>query len=90
MRAVEEPTSFFRRQKKTLVRAVFAMAALLWMVFVIVFLTMGLNGLNGAKAAFEESSTVSQLRNAIFRVPFVDDITDSLIRHSFQHIQYVM
>ena len=58
----EEPTSFFRRYKKILVRATFAKAALLWMAFVIVFMTEGLNGLRDAKTAFSESSTVSQNR----------------------------
>ena len=56
---VEEKSSILQRYKIRIVRAVFGMAALLWMIFVIVFLAAGLNGLDQAKAVFNASSAVS-------------------------------
>lgn len=59
-----QPMSFIRRYKIILVRSVVGKAALVWIAFAIVFLTVGLNGLNEAKTLFEESFIVSQPRNA--------------------------
>lgn len=59
-----QPKSFIRRYKIILVRSVVGKAALVWIAFAIVFLTVGLNGLNEAKTLFEESFIVSQPRNA--------------------------
>lgn len=59
-----QPMSFIRRYKIILVRSVVGKAALVWIAFAIVFLTVGLNGLNEAKTLFKESFIVSQPRNA--------------------------
>ena len=60
MQPVEAGTkSYLQRYKVKIVRAIFGLAAFLWMVFVIVFLAKGLNGLEEAKVAYDESSTVS-------------------------------
>lgn len=59
-----QPKSIIRRYKILLVRSVVCKAALVWMAFVIVFLTVGLNGLDEAKTLFKEGFNVSQCRNA--------------------------
>jgi hypothetical protein len=82
-RIEDEPTSFLRRHKIKLVRLIFCKAATLWMVFVIVFMTEGLNGLDEAKAVYNGSSTVSQLRNRMLLVPLLT-ITNSWPRHDLQ------
>lgn len=76
----EEHKSSVGRYKIKLVRAIFGMAAVLWMVFVIVFLAEGLNGLDEAKAAYNESSTVSQLQCQMFLVTLLATANASL-RH---------